>query len=173
MTLGALQATTYAPAPASRDGGTARAKPAAVPALLSADDQAVIVKLKQRDTEVRQHEQAHLAAAGGLALSGAAYTYQRGPDGVNYAVGGEVQIDTSAGSTPEETIARARQVVAAALAPADPSGADRAAASQALQQLQQAQAAQSASGGARDRSSEVSRAYADQTANSQLVNLIA
>jgi hypothetical protein len=177
MMLGALQATTYAPAPApaaaARDGGTVRAKPAAVPAVLSADDQAVIVKLKQRDTEVRQHEQAHLAAAGGLALSGATYTYQRGPDGINYAVGGEVQIDTSAGNTPEETIARARQVVAAALAPADPSGADRAAAAQALQQLQQAQAAQSSGGGARDRSADVARAYADQSANSQLVNLIA
>jgi hypothetical protein len=175
MTLGALQATTYAPAPAAaaRDGGTVRAKPAAVPAVLSAEDQAVIVKLKQRDTEVRQHEQAHLAAAGGLALSGATYTYQRGPDGINYAVGGEVQIDTSAGNTPEETIARARQVVAAALAPADPSGADRAAAAQALQQLQQAQAAQSSGGGARDRSADVARAYADQSANSQLVNLIA
>lgn len=107
---------------------------------LSAEALALIAKLKARDTEVRQHEQAHLAAAGGLAQSGASYTYQRGPDGVNYAVGGEVRIDTSPGRTPEETIARARTVAAAALAPADPSGADRAVAAQALQLEQQARA---------------------------------
>ncbi|HEU4845238.1 MAG TPA: putative metalloprotease CJM1_0395 family protein [Burkholderiaceae bacterium] len=101
---------------------------------------ALIDKLKARDTEVRQHEQAHLAAAGGLAVSGAAYTYQRGPNGVDYAVGGEVHIDTSPGRTPEETITRARTIEAAALAPADPSGPDRAVAAQAQQLEQQARA---------------------------------
>ena len=50
----------------------------------SAEDQAKIDKLKARDLQVRQHEQAHLAAAGSLATSGASYTYQRGPNGVNY-----------------------------------------------------------------------------------------
>ncbi len=98
----------------------------------------LIDQLKARDNAVRQHEQAHLAAASGLAISGASYTYQRGPNGVNYAVGGEVQIDTSPGRTPQETIARARTVAAAALAPADPSATDRAVAAQALQQEQQA-----------------------------------
>ncbi len=57
-----------------------------------------------RDREVRAHEMAHLAAAGGLASSGATFTYQHGPDGVSYAIGGEVKIDTSSGSNPEETI---------------------------------------------------------------------
>jgi hypothetical protein len=94
--------------------------------------------LKARDTEVRQHEQAHLAAAGGLAISGATYTYQRGPNGVNYAIGGEVQIDTSPGATPEETIARAASIQAAASAPAEPSGADRAVAAAAQQMAAQA-----------------------------------
>jgi len=121
------------PAPAAQAGTGS-------PTELSAEALALIAKLKARDTEVRQHEQAHLAAAGGLARSGASYTYQRGPDGVNYAVGGEVQIDTSPGRTPEETIARARAISAAALAPADPSGADRAVAAQALQLEQQARA---------------------------------
>ncbi len=101
---------------------------------------ALISKLKARDTDVRQHEQAHLAAAGALALSGAAYTYQRGPNGVDYAIGGEVHIDTAPGRTPEETISRARTIQAAALAPADPSGADRAVAAQAAQMEQQARA---------------------------------
>lgn len=94
--------------------------------------------LKARDTEVRQHEQAHVAAAGGLAISGATYTYQRGPNGVNYAIGGEVQIDTSPGATPEETIARAASIQAAASAPAEPSGADRAVAAAAQQMAAQA-----------------------------------
>lgn len=100
----------------------------------------MVEDLKARDTEVRQHEQAHLAAAGGLAISGATYTYQRGPNGVNYAIGGEVQIDTSPGATPEETIARAASIQAAASAPADPSGADRAVAAQAQQMAAQARA---------------------------------
>lgn len=134
-------------APSATSAGAASRPPASTaqastggPTELSAEALALIAKLKARDTEVRQHEQAHLAAAGGLARSGASYTYQRGPDGVNYAVGGEVQIDTSPGRTPEETIARARTISAAALAPADPSGADRAVAAQALQLEQQARA---------------------------------
>jgi len=142
--IGIPQSTTAAPgAPpgaASRTPARAGQSSAGSPTELSADALALIAKLKARDTEVRQHEQAHLAAAGGLARSGASYTYQRGPDGVNYAVGGEVQIDTSPGRTPEETIARARTISAAALAPADPSGADRAVAAQALQLEQQARA---------------------------------
>jgi hypothetical protein len=101
---------------------------------------ALVSQLKARDTEVRQHEQAHLATAGGLATSGASYTYQRGPNGVDYAIGGEVHIDTSPGRTPQETIERARTIQAAALAPADPSGADRAVAAQAAQLELQARA---------------------------------
>ena len=106
----------------------------------SPEDKAKIDQLKASDLKVRQHEQAHLAAAGSLATSGATYTYQRGPDGVNYAVGGEVNIDTSPGRTPEETIDKARQVQAAALAPADPSGQDRSVAARAGQMALQAQA---------------------------------
>lgn len=98
---------------------------------LSDAEEAQLAKLQARDRQVRQHEMAHLAVSGGLATSGASYTYQKGPDGVNYAVGGEVSIDTSPGRTPEDTIARARQIQAAALAPADPSGQDRAVAAQA------------------------------------------
>jgi hypothetical protein len=99
----------------------------------------LIGKLKARDLEVRQHEAAHLAVAGSLATSGASFTYQKGPDGVNYAIGGEVGIDTSPGRTPQETIAKARTVQAAALAPADPSGPDLAIAAQAQQLAAQAQ----------------------------------
>ena len=79
-----------------------------------------------------------MAAGGGMITSGASYTYQKGPDGVNYAVAGAVGIDTSAGKTPEETIDRAQRIRAAALAPADPSGQDRAVAAKATQMEQAA-----------------------------------
>lgn len=140
-------ASFYAPSAISRSTASAAAgksapagDKAASGAKLSSQDQDEVRKLKARDQEVRQHEQAHLAAAGGLATSGASYTYQRGPDGVNYAVGGEVSIDTSGGKTPEETLRRAETIRAAALAPADPSGQDRAVAAQAAKMEQQANA---------------------------------
>ncbi len=107
---------------------------------LSAEELAVVDKLKQTDRKVRQHEMAHMAAGGGMITSGASYTYERGPDGQNYAVAGEVGIDTSPGRTPEETIDRAGRIRAAALAPADPSPQDRAVAAAATQMEQQARA---------------------------------
>lgn len=123
-------------------GAPARAANATTAATGASDRAALamVEQLKARDTEVRQHEQAHLAAAGGLAVSGASYTYQRGPNGVNYAIGGEVQIDTAPGRTPRETIERAQRIAAAALAPAEPSGPDRAVAAQARQLELQARA---------------------------------
>ena len=109
------------------------------------DQQAVIAKLRARDQEVRAHEQAHAAAAGGLATGGATFTFQQGPDGRQYAVGGEVTIDTTpVPGDPDATIRKARQIRAAALAPIEPSAQDRAVAAsastleaQAKQELQQ------------------------------------
>jgi len=84
-------------------------------------------ELSQRDREVRAHEQAHAAVAGSLAKGGPSYSFERGPDGQLYAVGGEVQIDTSAvAGDPQATAEKARQVRRAALAPAQPSRQDRA-----------------------------------------------
>ncbi len=127
--------------------GTARQKEAGGSAAtagsttqLSQNEAAMVRELKQRDTEVRQHEQAHLSAAGGLARSAASYVMQAGPDGKRYAIGGEVQIDVSPGRTPEETLIKARQIQAAALAPAEPSGADRSIAARAQAMETQAQA---------------------------------
>ncbi|MCE3263684.1 MAG: hypothetical protein K0R43_2763 [Pseudoduganella sp.] len=140
MGLGAISTSTaYAPQAGAPARGAAPAQQE-----LSPEDQAKVEQLKARDLAVRQHEQAHLAAAGSLAVSGANYTYQRGPNGVNYAVGGEVNIDTSPGRTPEETLEKARQVQAAALAPAEPSSQDRSVAARAAQLQQQAQAELSA-----------------------------
>lgn len=101
-------------------------------------DQEVITKLKARDREVRAHEAAH-AAVGGQYAGAPTYTYQRGPNGVNYAVGGEVSISTSEiAGDPEATLQKAMQVQRAALAPAEPSAQDRKVAAQASQMAAQA-----------------------------------
>ncbi len=101
-------------------------------------EQKVIEQLSSRDREVRAHEQAH-AAVGGQYAGSPTYTYQRGPDGVSYAVGGEVQIDTSPiPGDPEATLRKAEQIARAASAPSDPSGQDRAVAAQAAKMAQQA-----------------------------------
>jgi hypothetical protein len=92
---------------------------------LTEEERRQVSKLQQRDREVRAHEAAHLAASGGLARGGASFTFQTGPDGRSYAVGGEVSIDTSpVAGDPQATIQKAQTIRAAALAPAQPSGAD-------------------------------------------------
>lgn len=87
--------------------------------------------LQARDREVRAHEQAHLAAAGQYASGGIQYTFERGPDGRMYAVGGQVSVDTSEiPGDPQATLLKAQTLRRAALAPAEPSGQDRAVAAQ-------------------------------------------
>jgi len=105
---------------------------------LTAEEQRQVEALKQTDRKVKSHEQAHMAAGAGL-VRGGSFEYQAGPDNKRYAVGGEVSIDTSPGRTPIETIAKARQIRAAALAPADPSTQDRRVAAAASQMEMQAQ----------------------------------
>ncbi|HDZ4992858.1 TPA: hypothetical protein RTG08_001610, partial [Campylobacter jejuni] len=80
-------------------------------------------ELQSIDRNVKAHEAAHQAAGGGLA-GAASFTYTRGPDNQMYATAGEVPISMQKGNTPEETIANARQIAAAAMAPADPSPQD-------------------------------------------------
>lgn len=106
---------------------------------LSPEAQAQVRQLKAADQKVRQHEAAHQAAGAGL-TGGANYQYVRGPDGRQYAVSGEVSINTSPAGTPEATLAKARQIRAAALAPADPSPQDRAVAAAASLMESQARA---------------------------------
>ncbi|MFT5083531.1 MAG: hypothetical protein ACI9Y1_001576 [Lentisphaeria bacterium] len=96
------------------------------------EEQKIIQQLSARDTEVRAHEQAH-AAIGGQYAGAPSFTFQRGPDGVNYAVGGEVSISVGRASTPQETIQKAQVIKRAALAPADPSPQDRRVAAEASQ----------------------------------------
>ena len=100
--------------------------------LLEADQQKEIQALKDRDREVRIHEQAHLSAAGGIAVSGAKFQFVTGPDGQRYATGGEVSIDTSAvPGDPQATLRKAESIRRAAMAPAQPSSQDYSVASKA------------------------------------------
>ena len=108
------------------------------PGELTEGEKEVVEQLKDRDREVRAHEQAH-AAVGGEYAGTPSYTFQAGPDGKQYAIGGEVPIDVSpVDGDPEATIEKMRIVIAAALAPAEPSPQDRKIA--ALAQSQQSQA---------------------------------
>ncbi|WP_050772333.1 putative metalloprotease CJM1_0395 family protein [Sagittula stellata] len=92
---------------------------------LSGPERKAVSELRARDREVRAHEQAH-ATVGGQFAGAPSYTYQTGPDGNRYAIGGEVPIDISpVEGDPEATIDKMDQVKAAALAPAEPSAADR------------------------------------------------
>lgn len=99
-----------------------------------------IQELAARDREVRAHEQAHAAVAGQYGSS-PTYSFVRGPDGVSYAVGGEVKIDTSPiPGDPEATLRKAQLLRRAANAPAEPSSQDASVAAQAAQMELQARA---------------------------------
>lgn len=105
---------------------------------LTGAEQEMVADLRARDAEVRRHEQAH-AAVGGQYAGAPTYTYQAGPDGQRYAIGGAVSIDVSpVDGDPGATITKMEVVKAAALAPAEPSSADRQVA--ALADAQRAQA---------------------------------
>lgn len=98
---------------------------------LSDEDQRAVQKLKARDREVRAHEQAH-KSVGGVYAGAIRYDYQTGPDQKRYAIGGEVSIDVSpVPNNPRATITKMQIVHRAALAPAEPSAADRAVAAEA------------------------------------------
>ncbi|MBL1269924.1 MAG: SprA-related family protein [Halomonas sp.] len=95
-------------------------------------------QLKQTDREVRQHEMAH-QTVGGAYTGGASYEYEVGPDGKRYAVAGEVPIDYGpVPNDPQATIEKMQTVIAAAMAPADPSPKDHQVAAQARQYLLEA-----------------------------------
>lgn len=131
-----LGAARYGQGSYATDGKQQRGK--GIGKTLSAAEQRTVDKLQATDRAVRAHESAHQAAGAGLA-GGATYTYETGPDGRRYAVGGEVSINAGAERDPRATIAKMRQVVAAALAPVDPSSQDRAVASQARATMAEAE----------------------------------
>jgi hypothetical protein len=107
---------------------------------LTLQEERLLEQLRQTDRQVRAHEQAHMAAGAGLVRAGVSFSYATGPDEKRYAVGGEVSIDVSRASTPQDTLVKARQIRAAALAPADPSAQDQSVAAQAASMESQARA---------------------------------
>lgn len=107
---------------------------------LNREELIVVRELAARDRDVRAHEQAHVAAAAGLAGS-PSYTFVTGPDAQRYAVSGEVKIDsTKAHGDPEATIIKMEQVKRAALAPSQPSGQDKSVAGAAEANIRNAEA---------------------------------
>lgn len=98
---------------------------------LTLEQQEELLQMQQRDQEVRLHEQQH-ASVGGQHTGSPQYEYTTGPDGKQYVIEGSVSVDLSpiAGDA-NATIEKMRQVKAAALAPAEPSSADKEAAARA------------------------------------------
>lgn len=143
---------------AAQEGGTGSGDTKA-PGELTEEEKQQVAELKQTDARVKAHERAH-AAVGGQYAGAPSYDYVRGPDGQMYAVGGEVAIDISAEADPEATLQKATQVAAAALAPADPSGADRAVAAAAAQLRLQALAEMRAEKRAEQEEQEAEKAEA-------------
>ena len=113
---------------AAKEGDTS--KTAGFGKELNTEEERQVQEMRDRDREVRAHEQAHVAAAAGLA-GAPVYEYQTGPDGKRYAVGGHVDLKTGGHSDPEKALQEAEIIKRAAMAPASPSGPDLAAAAKA------------------------------------------
>ncbi|HEX3074824.1 MAG TPA: putative metalloprotease CJM1_0395 family protein, partial [Ignavibacteriales bacterium] len=139
---------------------------------LSDDAQKVVKNLETIDSKVKTHENAHKAAGGNLVRGGASYNYESGPDGRQYAVSGEVQIELSADpSNPQATIQKMQQVKRAALAPADPSGQDRAVAAMASSIESQARAELSARNADKPKlNAKLGSLYKNKPAGSELID---
>ena len=131
---------------------------------LSSEEQREVERLSKRDREVRAHEQAHARVGGRHVRGGVQLSFETGPDGTRYAVEGQVNIDLSEAATPQETVSKMRQVRSAALAPANPSGADRAVAALASRREVDAQT-QIAELAREDRQEKI----ADQTSGQEAV----
>ena len=90
-----------------------------------------VERLRQREAEVKAHEEAHRLAGGRYIRGPIQYEYETGPDGKRYISGGEVSIDTTEENDPEKTEKKMQTVRRAALAPLNPSATDRAVAAEA------------------------------------------
>jgi hypothetical protein len=109
------------------------------PVELTDEERAEVRELAAADREVRAHEAAHAAVGGSLA-GGPSFRFATGPDGVRYAVSGEVSIALEAvPDDPAATMRNAQQVQAAALAPAKPSTQDLQVAAAAAQLIVESQ----------------------------------
>ena len=93
-----------------------------------------------RNTEVRAHEMAHMAALGSAAASGIIYDTVKGPGGETLAVGGRIAVDLSeVPGDPAATLRKALSVITAANAPGNPSAGDMRTAAKAYDLARKAQ----------------------------------
>jgi hypothetical protein len=122
---------------ASRNGNGATGQNVVNDRVRQKNIEQTIQQLKMTEQKVIAHEMAHKAAGGNYA-GAVSYEYRLGPDGKRYIVGGEVPIDLSDGTSPEDTVQKMEQVRMAALAPADPSPQDYAVAQDASMKEQAA-----------------------------------
>lgn len=91
-------------------------------------------QLQVKAKEVVAHERAHAFSGGGLMIGGPVFQYETGPDGQSYAASAQSLIDMSPmPGNPQGTVFKMQRVRRAALAPLQPSGADRVVANQASQ----------------------------------------
>ena len=100
---------------------------------VTAEEQSAVDRLRQRDSQVKQEEKAHAAAAGASA-GPISYTYTVGPDGRQYATGGSVSVRLSNPSgDPAKLAEAAARLSTAANVAHNPSDADLAAARKGCQ----------------------------------------
>lgn len=119
----------------SKDDLLGGAQPGETVENLDETEKQMVRELEQRDREVRQHEQQHVAAAGEFAKGSPTYAFQLGPDGKMYAVGGSVEVDISTETDPEKALRKANMLKAAAMGVDDLSAADARVASKASSML--------------------------------------
>lgn len=127
----AIGAAAHAVRPEDQSGGSSSVTRAPDGSELSAEDEDLVRRLEARDDKVRAHEAAHVMAAGGQAGM-PVYTFQTGPDGRRYAVGGSVSIAILATGDEAGDARRARRAYRAAMAVGEPSAQDMETASLAL-----------------------------------------
>ncbi len=86
------------------------------------DFERVLSKFKKSDSDIRTHEQIH--ATIGHTTAPISYSYQKGPDGKMYAVGGSVRLDTSIPDDPKAAQFKLDQLKRASSGPSDLSSSD-------------------------------------------------
>ena len=86
------------------------------------DYQRVLNKFKNKDNEVKTHEQIH--ASNATTTNPINYNYQTGPDGKLYATGGSVRFDTSIPSDLQSAKIKLEQIKDASSSVSSMSGAD-------------------------------------------------
>jgi len=86
------------------------------------DFERVLSKFKKSDSDIRTHEQIH--ATIGHTTAPISYSYQKGPDGKMYAVGGAVRLDTSIPDDPKAAQFKLDQLKRASNGPSDLSSSD-------------------------------------------------